>query len=129
MDTVLKIIAIGFIGTITVVIMRNVKPEVSVFVAIATGVIILIGISEKLTEVVSAFTSLADKSGLSAPVFSSVIRIIGIGYITEYAASVCEDNNCSSIAKKIQLSGKVIIFAMALPIITGIIDIVEGLLV
>ena len=121
---IFKFIAIGFIGTIMVVTVKNVKPEYSLFIALATGAIILIALSNKILEVINTFTQISDKSGLPPGVFNSILRIIGIGYITEYASSVCEDNECQSIAKKIQLSGKIVIFIMALPIITSIIDIV-----
>jgi len=127
MELIFKLIAIGFIGTVGVVLVRNVKPEISVFIAIAAGIIILIALSDKISEVMGLFKNLSDKSGLSASVFSAVIRIIGIGYLTEYSASVCEDNNCSSIGKKIQLAGKVIIFVMAIPVINGIISTIENI--
>ena len=125
---IFKFIAIGFIGTIMVVTVKNVKPEYSLFIALATGAIILIALSNKILEVINTFTQISDKSGLPPGVFNSILRIIGIGYITEYASSVCEDIECQSIAKKIQLSGKIVIFIMALPIITSIIDIIGGLI-
>lgn len=125
---IFKYIAIGFIGTMMVVTVKHIKPEYSIFIALATGIIILIGVSEKILEVVNVFSGIADKSGLPRDIFNAVLRIIGIGYITEYAAGVCEDNDCSSIAKKIQLAGKVTIFIIAMPVITGIIDIIGGLL-
>lgn len=125
---IFKLIAIGFIGTIMVITVKNVKPEYSVFIALATGAIIIIALSNKIVDIISTFTKLADKSGLSSEIFNAILRIIGIGYITEYASSICEDNDCSSIAKNIQLAGKITIFAMALPIIIGIIDIVGELL-
>ncbi|HHU42909.1 MAG: SpoIIIAC/SpoIIIAD family protein [Bacillota bacterium] len=125
---IFKYIAIGFIGMVMVVTVKNIKPEYSIYIALATGVIILISLSETIMEAVNTFSQIADKSGLSTGVFNAILRIIGIGYITEYSASLCEDNDCSSIAKKIQFAGKVAIFVMAMPILSGIIDIVGGLL-
>ncbi len=113
---------------VMVVTVKNIKPEYSIYIALATGVIILISLSETIMEAVNTFSQIADKSGLSTGVFNAILRIIGIGYITEYSASLCEDNDCSSIAKKIQFAGKVAIFVMAMPILSGIIDIVGGLL-
>lgn len=125
---IFKYIAIGFIGMIMVVTLKNVKPEYSIFISLATGAIIIIALSTKIIETINVFSEISDKSGLPPNVFNAIVRIIGIGYITEYAGSICEDNDCSSIAKKIQFSGKLCILIMALPIITGIIDIVGGLL-
>lgn len=124
---IFKFIAIGFIGTIMVVTVKNVKPEYSMFIALATGAIIIIALSNRILDVINTFSQIADKSGLPSGVFNSIVRIIGIGYITEYASSICDDNDCSSIGKKIQFAGKITIFIMALPIITSIIEVIGGL--
>lgn len=128
MDDVFKYVAVGLIGMIMAVVVREIKPEYSVFIIIATGAIILLSLSDKIVYVINTFSNLSDKSNIPSSVFLSIVRIIGIGYITEYASSICDDYQCSSIGKKIQLAGKIIIFIMALPIILGIIDIVGGLM-
>lgn len=129
MDLLYKIIGIGFVGAIAVVLLRNTKPELTIFVSIAVSAIVLIALSSRISAVISTFSSLAEKSGLESGVFSSILRIIGIGYVTEYASSICDDNGCGSISRNIQLAGKIVIFVMALPLVTGIIDIIEGLVI
>lgn len=42
--------------------------------------------------------------------FSLVLKIIGIGYLTEYSSSLATDAGCASIAQKLQFGGKIVIF-------------------
>ena len=60
--------------------------------------------------------------------FGLVIKIIGVGYLVEFGASICSDSGNSSIAEKIILGGKIIIFTMAIPIITSLFEIIMSLL-
>ena len=99
---IFRIIGVGLATAITALIVKQVKPEIALIVGAAGGVIMLI--------------------------FSAVLKIIGIGYITEFSANLCVDAGSSSIANKILLAGKILILVSAIPIITNLIDIIAGLL-
>ena len=117
-----KILGIGFIGIVCHKLIKTVKPDLSVLIIIATGAIILISLSDYIAEIFNFFTNLSNKSGIGNTIFSSLIKIIGIGYITEYSTELCNDCGCSAIGKKIELAGKLMIFVMSIPIIKGIIE-------
>lgn len=124
---IFKIIGIGIIGSIIVGLLKTTKPEFSIFVVLATGIIILIMLINSFNQVISAFNGIVDKSGISDELFQGILKIIGIGYLTEYSASICEDYGTPSIAKKLQLAGKIVIFLMALPILSSLIEVVSKL--
>ena len=124
----LKIIGIAFVGVVLYQILRNTKSDFAIFVSISVGVVILVLLSDKISQVVNVFNDLSVKAGLSSEIFSSIIKIIGIGYLTEYSVNLCDDAGCSGIGKKIELCGKITILIMALPIINGIITIIGELL-
>ena len=124
----LKIIGIAFVGVVLYQILRNTKSDFAIFVSISVGVVILVLLSDKISQVVNVFNDLSVKAGISSEIFSSVIKIIGIGYLTEYSVNLCDDAGCSGIGKKIELCGKITILIMALPIINGIITIIGELL-
>ncbi len=124
----LKIIGIGFVGIVCYKLVKTVKPDLSLLIVIAVGVVILIGLSDRISQALDFFNVLSEKSGLGKTIFSSLIKIIGIGYITEYAVELCNDCECGSIGKKIELAGKITIFIMSIPIINGIFDTIGELL-
>lgn len=125
---IFKIVGVGIITAITALIVKQIKPEVSVIITISGGIVMLLMLVESLTNIFGAFNSIVEKSGLSSGLFSTILKIIGVGYITEFSANLCSDAGASSIADKILLSGKIIILVLALPIVSNIIDIISGLL-
>ncbi len=124
----LKVIGIGFVAITGYNLLKYSKQEFANFVLIGAGCIILILISDKISQAITAFQGIAQKANLDSSVFSVIIKIIGIGYVTEYSVSLCEDNGCASIGKKIELAGKITIFIMAIPIITNIIELIGGIM-
>ena len=125
---IFRIIGVGLATAITALIVKQVKPEIALIVGAAGGVIMLLMLVDSVTSILSVFSSLIQKSGLSTGIFSAVLKIIGIGYITEFSANLCVDAGSSSIANKILLAGKILILVSAIPIITNLIDIIAGLL-
>lgn len=124
---IFKLIGIGIAGAVAATVIKNVKPEFTVLVILSAGLIMLIYLLNSLGEVVTAFTGLVDKSCLDNRLFAGILKIIGIGYLTEYSAGICEDADAKSLGMKIQLGGKITIFLMSLPILTALIEVVEKL--
>lgn len=125
---IFKIIGVGLITSITVLIVKQVKPEIAVVLGMAGGIVMILMLVDSLMGIVSSFTSILKKSGLTSSIFSVVLKIVGVGYLTEFSANLCSDSGSNSIADKIMLAGKIIILVISLPIISNIIEIISGLL-
>ncbi len=124
---IFRLVGIAIIGVICVALLRTAKPEFAVFATIATGIVMVITMLGALQDVVLAFDGIVKKSGVDDGVFTAVLKIIGIGYLTEYSASVATDAGCASIAQKLQFGGKIVIFLMSISIVTALIDVVSAL--
>ena len=57
-----------------------------------------------------------------------VVKVLGIDYITDFAAQVCRDAGENGIASKVEMAGKVLIFYVSLPVFTSLIKMLEMLL-
>ena len=125
---IVKVILVALVGVLAIVILRSVKPEFAMLAGIAAGVIILLMILGELTDIFKQFKGISEGGTGGRSIFSAVLKIVGIGYLTEYAASICEDYGSQSVSKKVQLAGKVSIFALALPIFTNIVSSIVSIL-
>jgi stage III sporulation protein AD len=125
---IVKVIGIALVTTFAVMVLRPTKPELAAVVSMAGGAIILLMFVDALGSVVGALNTIVQKTGIRSDIFSAVLKIIGIGYLTEFAAGICKDANNESMGQKVTLAGKVIILVLALPIINGLIDIIVGML-
>lgn len=124
---IFKLVGIAVIGVIVVSLLKSAKPEFAVFATIATGVVMVVTMLSALQSVVLAFDEIVQKSGIDDEIFNAVLKIIGIGYITEYSASVANDAGCASIAQKLQFGGKIVIFLMSISIVAALVDVVSAL--
>ncbi len=125
---IVKLIGIALIGVVAVNLLRSSKPEFAVFAVIGTGIVMVITMISSLQSAILAFDELVEKSGIDERIFSAVLKIIGIGYLTEYSASIADDAGCASVARKLQFGGKIVIFLMSISIVTALVDVVSGLL-
>jgi len=125
---IVRVIGVGLIGALVAGLLREEKSELYIFAVIACGALILIILLSSLTEVISEFGMLIGQSGVDESLFAGILKIIGIGYITEYASSVCSDYGMSSIGNKLQLAGKVAIFFMTMPILSNLVGVISSML-
>lgn len=125
---ILEIVALGIIATITVVLLKETKPEIAALVGLGAGIIIIITVLDSLFEIIYAFYNIAEQTGIDKGIFSSVLKIIGIGYISEFSSNICADAGVKSIGDKISFASKVIIMLLALPIMQSLIKIITEIL-
>ena len=85
----LKILAIAIVSIIAIVIIRPVKPEIAIILGVGSTVLIILLIADDLFEVVYSFYSIAEKTNVDKSLFSRVIKIIGIGYLSEFGNTIC----------------------------------------
>ena len=77
---------------------------------------------DKIYEIIAMLEKLAVNAHVNMVYLETIFKIIGIAYIAEFASQITKDAGLSSIASKIELSGKILILAMAIPILTVIIE-------
>ena len=123
-----KIIGVALVTAFAALFLRGTKPELSFAVTIAGAVIILLFIVDMLASSFQIFGEIAEKTGIDDSLVKIVVKIVAIGYLVEFSAGVIEDFGSKSIADKLILAGKVIIFAVSVPIIHSMLELIGGFL-
>ena len=123
-----KIIGVAVLTTFAVLVLKPTRPEIAALVSIAGGIIVLLMFVNSLMTIITNITAIVQRTGIANEVFSALLKIIGIGYLTEFAAGICQDAGNVSMAQKVLLGGKVIILVLALPIINNLIEVVAGII-
>lgn len=117
-----KIVAIAFISVIIIGIIKQQRPEFTIYASIISGAIILYFVFNELTPIISMLQNLSDKMGVTSKFFGILLKITGISYLTEFGANVCKDSGETAIASKVELAGKVLIVGISIPILTTLMD-------
>ncbi len=128
MDAIYKIIAIALITCVATLIVKPVRPDFAIFISIVGGIILLFMLISYLSGIFEVFNSIFNLTQVNTSLYTIIFKIIGVGYLIEFTASICSDTGNQSLGDKVLLGGKIIILVMALPIITSILEIVMELL-
>lgn len=125
---IVKIIGIGLTALIIIIILKQYKPEFTVYVSIIAGAIILFMVMDKLAGIVNLLTNIMNKTGTGSSFLKIILKITGIAILTEFAVSICKDSGETAIASKIDLGGKIIIISISIPIITALLELILNIL-
>ncbi|HBQ26733.1 MAG TPA: stage III sporulation protein AD, partial [Syntrophomonas sp.] len=54
--------------------------------------------------------------------FATILKILGVAYLGEFATAICQDAGEQAVAKKVEFASKIIIAVLALPIMIAILE-------
>lgn len=128
MDDMIKIVGAAFLTAITSTILKSTKPELSFAVTITGIIIILLFILDMVRGSMSVLSEIVALTGMKNGVVQILLKIVGIGYLTEFSVGVLQDFNAASIADKVSLAGKITVILMSLPIINGLLTLFKQFL-
>ena len=125
---IVRIIGVAFVTAVASVLLKQTKPELSFAVTVTGVIVILLFIVDSLENTILAFSSIAEISGVDTGLLKILIKIIGVGYLTEFGAGILNDFGSNAVADKVVLGGKITVIVLALPILEGLLDLVKGFL-
>ena len=128
MGEFIKIIGIGLISLISIIIIKQYRPEFAVYISLIGGALILYLVMDKLTPIINLLIDISNKSGINNNFLALLIKITGIALLAEFAISICKDAGENSIASKVEMGSKVIIISMSIPIISNLLEIIIKIL-
>ena len=126
-----RLVRIAFLG-ITVILMalqlKALKPDYSVYLCLGVSLLIFSFVAEKLSVIMDGLAAIQDCLPLKAGYIQTLMKIIGITYIAEFASDLCKDAGYQTIAGQIQIFGKLSVLAVSIPVLTALLDTIQTFL-
>ena len=82
----------------------------------------------RLSLVVENIRLIQDAISVQSAYIQVLLKIIGITYISEFAADICRDAGCSAVAGQIGVFAKLSILAVSMPIVSALLQTVQNFL-
>ncbi|MGI6453342.1 MAG: stage III sporulation protein AD [Syntrophomonadaceae bacterium] len=117
-----QVVGLALVTTILLLILRHEQPVMAVVLSIVFGIVIFIFLIDKLASIISVMEELTRRAEINYFFLSTVLKILGVAYIGEFAAAICQDAGAEVVAKKVEFATKIIIAVMALPIMVAILE-------
>ncbi len=125
---IFKIIGVAFVTAIAAILLKTTKPELSFAVTVTGVIVILLFIVDSLKHTFAIFSIIVQASGVDNNLIKLLLKIIGVGYITEFGAGILNDFGSNAVADKVILGGKIAIVLLSLPILEGLLQLMNNFL-
>ena len=125
---VIRIFIIAIICIFLSATLKRYNQEFATLVNVCGGVIIFLICVDEIKNILEYFVSFYNLSNLNFDFLTPILKVIGVGYVTEFTADIAEDFGNGLIASKVLLGGKIVICTMTLPIIEKLLSVLFSLL-
>ncbi len=125
---VVKVAVLGLVGVMVGLFFKQVRPEYTLYISLATGLLILILAAGKLEAVFVMIRQIQSYLPIKTTYVTAILKMVGIAYIGQFSAGLCRDAGYSSVAGQIELFCKLSILLISLPILLALLETLQGFL-
>lgn len=130
--TEILVTAVGLLlcGGLLSAILRTQRPELAMCLSLLAGVLVVGLLLRQLSPLWMALRRMTALGGVGESHLGVVLRGAGICLVTQWAADTCRDAGDSALAGKAELTGRILLLLLAVPlyeeILTLILQVVNG---
>ena len=125
---VFKVIGIALIGTAAAVLIRPMRPELGMMIALGCGVMIFLMALQMIEQIQLLLNGMIEKSGIDTEHTKILFKSLGICLVCQIASDTCKDSGEGAVAAKIELFGKLSVLMVSFPLFSEVLSLATGLL-
>ncbi|MGL5634945.1 MAG: stage III sporulation protein AD [Sarcina sp.] len=119
---IIKVVSFALVALIFYILLKESKSSIAFGLILTAGVAIFIFMIPMLEEVIIFVREIANKAGVDTAYIEIVMKILGISYIASFCVELCKDGGSGVLASKVEFSAKIMILALALPILASVLN-------
>lgn len=123
-----RIAMLGIAGILMALQLKSLKSEYAVYLCLGVSLLIFFSVAEKLQVIVDGLQIIQDYLPLNTGYIQTLLKIVGITYIAEFASDLCKDAGYQTVAGQIQIFGKLTVLTVSIPILTALLDTIQTFL-
>lgn len=128
MELFLKTTAVCMLSLILILMVGKQERDMAVMLNMAVCCMIAAVALTTLTPVLDFLHRLEITGNLQEFGLDSILKIVGIGLVSELVATLCQDAGNASLGKQVQLLAGVVILKLSLPLLETLLELIENLL-
>lgn len=117
-----QVVGLALVTTIILMILRQQKPVMALVLSIVFTVVIFIAMMGKMAAILEVMKEISCRAAINNMFFSTLLKILGVAYLGEFAVAICQDAGEQAVARKVEFAAKIIIAVLALPIMVAILE-------
>ena len=133
----LKLVIAAVIAAFAALIVRQIKPELAVFVQLGGVLAVALLLMDVLRELLAAVEGIMQFSPVGGEgdgalggnnALTMLVKAMGVCVTTQIAADICRDSGSSALANIVELAGRLLVLALTLPLLKAIAELAVGLI-
>lgn len=124
----LQICVLAIAGLFAAIIVKKDKPEYASLIIMIVGFFIAIRVILVIEGVVEELEGFEGFISQNVTYLKLLLKLVGITYVCDFAASLSKDAGHSALANHIELFGKMAIMVAGLPVIKIMIEMLEEMM-
>ncbi len=125
MGTVVQIGALAIVAAVLCVLVRTHTGALAVLLSLCASVVILLLSFQFFSPILSVLRQLRELTGLDEAATAPMLKVAGIGILTQTAASICEDSGEKTLSRSVEIGGTVLSLYASLPLISAVLDLMK----
>ncbi len=124
----MKAAAVCLLGTLLATLVKKTSPDMALLLALAVCAVVLTALVRGLEEITAFLQELLERGGLSAELFTPLLKTVGIALVTRTGGALCRDAGEGAMAAVVEMSGAFAVVLVSLPLFRAAWQMLEGLL-
>ena len=126
---IIKISLLGVCGVILGFLMKGTKPEYACFITVGIGLVIMGLAVGKIYYLFESLGKIQETLPVDTEYISTLVKMIGITYIGQFASGICKDAGYQNIAVQIEIFTKLTILAIGMPVLLSLLELIGDFLI
>ena len=126
---IIKISLLGVCGVILGFLMKGTKPEYACFITVGIGLVIMGLAVGKIYYLFESLGKIQETLPVDTEYISTLVKMIGITYIGQFASGICKDAGYQNIAVQIEIFTKLTILAIGMPVLLALLKLIGDFLI
>lgn len=119
---IIKVVTFAFVALFMVLLFKDKRNDIAVYISIVSGVIIFLFMITKITAIIQFIQQLAIKANISFIYLTTVFKILAIAYLASFCSEICRDAGQGNLGAKVEFAGKILILVLAIPILMAVLQ-------
>ena len=124
---VYSVVLICLAAALACMLLRPLRPELAMGVALAGAVAVLVTLRGDLLSVMKLLQTLAGQTALDRAQSELLLRACGVALVSQFGADLCRDAGESALAGRAEFAARLALLGMAAPFVQSLLRLASGL--
>ena len=131
---IVQIGVLGIAGALLAIQLKQQKAEFSIYLCVGISLLIFFSIFNYLEIIIETMQEVAATINLFSILYldnkyiTTLLKMLGVTYVAEFASGICKDAGYQTIASQIEIFSKLTILVLSLPILVALLQTIQNFL-